>query len=88
MNVICLEDQAFYTLIEEVVHRLEDKYAKEDRWISGEEAMRMLRITSKTTLQKLRDEGKIRISQPEKKLLLYDRESILKYLEKNARNTF
>lgn len=88
MNVICLEDQAFYTLIEEVVHRLEDKYAKEDRWISGEEAMRMLRITSKTTLQKLRDEGKIRISQPEKKLLLYDRESILNYLEKNARNTF
>jgi len=88
MNVICLEDQAFYTLIEEVVQRLEDKYSKEDQWISGEEAMQMLRITSKTTLQKLRDEGKIRFSQPEKKLLLYDRESILKYLDKNSRSTF
>lgn len=36
MNVICLEDQAFHTLIEEVVNRLEDKNTKEDQWISGE----------------------------------------------------
>lgn len=43
-----------------------------DKWISREEAMQKLRITSKTTLQKLRDEGKIRFSQPEKKIILYD----------------
>lgn len=86
MNVICLEDQAFHALIEEVVKRLEDKYAKEDQWISGEEVMKMLRITSKTTLQKLRDEFKIKFAQPEKKLILYDRESILKYLDKHSHN--
>ncbi|HEY5369633.1 MAG TPA: helix-turn-helix domain-containing protein [Hanamia sp.] len=89
MEVICLEDEAFYALVEQVVQRINEKKGiKEDKWISGEEAMKILRITSKTTLQKLRDEGKIRFSQPEKKLILYDVESIYEYLEKNARETF
>lgn len=89
MNVICLEDDAFYALIEQVVARIKErKGAKEDKWISGEEAMQKLRITSKTTLQKLRDTGAIRYSQPEKKLILYDLDSIYAYLEKNAKDPF
>ena len=89
MEVICLEEEAFYALVEQVVQRIKEKQnIKEDKWISGEEAMQKLRITSKTTLQKLRDEGKIRFSQPEKKLILYDVDSIYEYLEKNARETF
>ena len=59
---------------------------KEDRWISTEEAMLKLRVKSKTTLQKLRDEGKIRFSQPEKKIILYDLQSIYSYLDQNANN--
>jgi hypothetical protein len=88
MEVICLEDQAFYALFEKVVKKVGGTNVKEDRWISGEEAMRMLRITSKATLQKMRDEGKIRFSQPEKKIILYDTVSILDYLNKHARETF
>ena len=89
MEVICLEDEAFYALLEQVVQRIKGKEGiKEDKWISPEEAMQKLRITSKTTLQKLRDEGKIRFSQPEKKHILYDLTSIYQYLEKNAKNTF
>lgn len=89
MEVICLETQAFYALIENVVERLEKKgAAKEERWVGTDDAMALLNIRSKTTLQKLRDEGKIRFSQPEKKLIVYDRESISAYLEKNARETF
>ena len=89
MQVICLEDNAFYVLIEEVVQRLKDKKAiKEDRWISGPEAMQKLRIKSKTTLQRLRDEGKIRFSQPDRKVILYDVNSIYAYLETFAKNTF
>jgi hypothetical protein len=89
MQVICLEDEAFYALVEQVVQRIKStKEIQEDKWISAEEAMRTLRITSKTTLQKLRDEGKIRFTQPEKKIILYDLISINEYLEKHARNTF
>lgn len=89
MEVICLQDSAFYQLVEQVVKRIKEKQGiKEDKWISPEEAMRKLRITSKTTLQKWRDEGKIRFSQPERKIILYDTESINEYLEKHAKEPF
>ena len=89
MEVICIENEAFYSLIETVVQRIKEKQGiKEDKWISGEEAMEKLRFKSKTTLQKLRDEGKIRFSQPEKKIILYDAESINEYLEINSKETF
>jgi hypothetical protein len=89
MEVICLEDEAFYALVDQVFQRIKDKQSiKEDKWISGEEAMNKLRITSKTTLQKLRDEGKIRFSQPEKKHIVYDLSSIYEYLEKHAKETY
>lgn len=89
MEVICLEDIAFYALVDKVVARLKEQHGvKTDKWISGEEAMRILRISSKTTLQKLRDEGKIRFSQPEKKIILYDTDSISEYLGKHTNETF
>ncbi|WP_259015507.1 helix-turn-helix domain-containing protein [Emticicia fluvialis] len=89
MQVICLEESAFYELIEKVFARLQEKqYPKKDKWVSDKVAMQMLNIKSKTTLQKLRDEGKIRFSQPQKKVILYDTDSIDTYLERNTRNTF
>ena len=89
MEVICLENEAFYSLVEQLFQRLKEKdNTKEDKWISGEEAMQKLRISSKTTLQKLRDEGRIRFSQPEKKMILYDLNSIYEYLERHAKDTF
>lgn len=89
MNVICLQDEAFYSLIDEVVTRIKEKQnVSEDRWIRTELAMELLNIKSKTTLQKLRDEGKIRFSQPYKKVILYDRLSLLELLEKNAKDLF
>ncbi|UAY53180.1 helix-turn-helix domain-containing protein [Ferruginibacter albus] len=89
MEVICLQEPAFYALIEEVYERLKIKeQLKEDKWITDEQAMALLNIKSKTTMQKLRDEGKLRYSHPQKKTILYDRNSINEYLEKNARETF
>jgi len=89
MEVICLEEAAFYALLDQVLKRLrEHEGQKADKWISDEEAMKLLNIKSKTTLQKLRDEGRIRYTQPQKKVILYDRDSIQAYLERNARNTF
>jgi hypothetical protein len=82
LEIICLESEAFFKLLEEVIKRLKPAQpGTGDRWISGPEAMRMMRIKSKATLQKMRDEGVIRFSQPEKKIILYDVDSILAYLE-------
>ena len=74
-EVICLEGEAFVQLLDETisylkkVHRISD----ENKWINGDEAKAMLGISSSTSLQKLRDEGKIRFSQPMHKVILYDR---------------
>jgi len=91
MEVICLEDTAFFALVKRVVERIKEKAPAtiiNDKWISGTEAMNLLRIKSKTTLQKLRDEGKTRFTQPEKKIVLYDRQSIEDYLEDFTYETF
>jgi hypothetical protein len=89
MNVICLEDEAFYTLVEEVVTRIKEKHQiKNDKWVSPERAMEILNIKSKTTLQNLRDTGAIVFTQPQKKIILYDYDSIIQYLDKYAKDTF
>ena len=89
MQVICLEEAAFYALVEQVVARLREQHGEEkEKWVSDADAMELLNIKSKTTLQKLRDEGKIRFTQPQKRIILYDRDSIIAYLERNARNVF
>lgn len=89
MEVICLEDKAFYALLEQVVQHIKEKHSiSNDKWISAEKAMEKLCISSKTTLQKLRDTGAVRFSQPAKKIILYDQDSIEAYLEKNVREAF
>ena len=87
MEVICVESEAFYELLDKVIERYSNKPI-EDTWISDIEAMNLLRISSKTTLQKLRDEDAIIYTQPKKKLILYNRYSILEYLEKHVNKPF
>lgn len=89
MQVICLEEEAFYALVEQVVSRLKKEQGKEKlKWVDDEQAMLLLKIKSKTTLQKLRDEGKVRFTQPQPRIILYDTDSINQYLERNVRETF
>ena len=89
MQVVCLQEDAFYALFDKVIEHIESKRQdKPDKWIDGEAAMKELNIKSTTTLQKLRNEGKIRYSQPQKKIILYDRDSINEYIEKHVRETF
>lgn len=90
MEVICLETDSFYELIDKVVQHISENNndAQPDKWISEQEAMKVLRISSPTTLTKMHNEGKIRYSQPSKKIILYDRVSINSYLEKISNDTF
>ena len=82
-----MEDKAFFALLDRAVDHIKAHLeTKGDKWIPGEEAMLRLHITSKTTLQKLRNEGKIRFTQPEKKIILYDSDSINVYLDNAAKN--
>lgn len=52
MEVICLEDKAFYALVEQVVACIKERQGvKEDKWVSAVEAMKKLRITSNCKYQ-------------------------------------
>tara|TARA_R110002072_G_scaffold7503_2_gene40907 strand:+ start:699574 stop:699846 length:273 start_codon:yes stop_codon:yes gene_type:complete len=89
MEVICLHDEAFYKLVDEVVFQLRDKInKKQEKWVSTEKAMQILNIKSKTTLQKLRDSGSISYTQPVKKIILYDVDSIIKFLDNHSKEAF
>lgn len=89
MEVICLESEALFSLVEQVVERIKEKNnITHDKWIDGETAMKLLGIKSKTTLQNMRDNGKIRFTQPKKKIILYDRDSIMEFLDNKAQDTF
>ncbi len=89
LNIICLESEAFYALVDEVVERIIEKQnIGQDKWIDDVEVMRLLNIKSKTTLQSYRDNGKIRFTQPSRKVILYNRESVMAYLDTRAKNTF
>ena len=59
-----------------------------DKWILEEEAMKMMGIKSKSHLWKLRTEGCITYTQPSRKILLYDRDSILAYLDSHIKKSF
>lgn len=89
MKVICIEEEAFFQLVEKTIERLnQDKVPSPAKWIGEAEAMNILHIKSKTTLQRLRDEGKIRFSQPIHKVILYDRESLIGFIEDHVHETF
>lgn len=88
MEVVCLESHALDKLIDSVVERLMEQRKEKPKWLSGSEAMSLLKVSSKTTLQKLKNEGHIKYSQPMKKHVLYDRQSILDYLERHSHSAF
>lgn len=88
MGMVCFEGDALKILIEEISDRIKvDKKITHDRWITPEHAMELLNIR-KTTLQKLRKGGQITYTQPQKKTILYDYESIMNYLDNSAIKKF
>lgn len=85
MEVICLEEAAFYSLLDKVYAHLKTvNNVKQEKWILPDEAMNMLGV-KKTKLQELRDTGEIIFSQPSKKVILYDVDSIREYLDRHTR---
>jgi hypothetical protein len=89
-KTICINSEAFYELLTHVVEHITDTYGleKADRWVSTEECMRLLNIKSRTTLWELKTEGKIVYSQISKKVILFDRRSILEFIDSNKREVF
>ncbi|MBS1595557.1 MAG: helix-turn-helix domain-containing protein [Bacteroidetes bacterium] len=89
-KIIRMDTGAFFGLVEAMLSYIKENHflPAEDRWVSSDEAKRILSVQSSTTLQSLRDSGQIRYSQPTRKQILYDRESLIEYIEHHAREKF
>ena len=89
-ETISIESSAFYELLRLTLDHIDKEYGlnKERLWVGTDDAMALLGIKSKTTLLQLRAEGKIKYSQPQHKIILYNRQSILEYIERHAKETF
>lgn len=89
MQVLHISEDALHFLIDKVIEYIDKKKIVEpDRFIDGKEAMKRLGIRSKTTLQKLRDNGDIAFSQPSRRVIMYDKLSIDEYLQKHTKHKF
>ncbi len=89
MEVIIIESEAFFKLLELAVERVGKKASnvksKEDpgsEWLSLAEAMKVLPYRSRTKWQELRDSGQIIFSQFGRKIL-YSHKSLTEYIKKN-----
>ena len=80
LKVICLETDAYYKLVQEVINIVKDQDQQEELWVDSATAMSILKISSKSTLQKFRDEQKIIFSQISRRVILYSRESLYRFL--------
>lgn len=88
MEVIIIEKEAFYKLLDEVIMKVKEDLKIEKEWITEKELMSILNIKSKSTIQKLRNQGEIEYSQPVRKLILYSSKSVMRFIEKYKHATF
>lgn len=85
-NFIVFEKEAYYNVLNEFLKIAKETVRKENLsvWMSEEEAMNMLGVSSKSTMQKFRDEDRIIYSMVTAKNIRYNRESILNYIEQKS----
>ena len=83
---ICMDEEVYYDLKEGLLTRLRQiNNIQHDPWITANEALQLLSISSQTTLKKFCDSGHIRVSKITEKIVLYERQSILDFLERNVK---
>src|ERR1019366_5297727 len=84
-DIIRIDSDAFEKLLDAVIEYAMDKYnAEKNIWINEQQVLDLIGITSKTTLMKLRQEGKIKYTQPYARKIMYSKQSVLDFLEKHV----
>jgi len=87
-TIIQLTEDDLVELVQQVIRRIkETNNPVQERWVTPKKAQELLNIKT-TALYHLRIQGKIAYSQPQKRVILYDRLSIEKYLLNNVKDVF
>lgn len=87
MKVILLENDEAYaklmTDIKAMIREAMKEISESEVWVSTEEAKKILGVKSKSKMQKLRDENKIKYSQIGRKIIRYHKPSLYAFIEKS-----
>lgn len=62
--------------------------AYQDKWLDLSQVKALLRVSSSSTIQDLRDSGQLRFSKINSRTILYDRDSVLEYIERHIKEKF
>jgi uncharacterized NAD(P)/FAD-binding protein YdhS len=89
MDVIVINSDAYKMLVAEIRKTVRETvkevaHPKSD-WIGEKEAMDILGVKSKTTLQNLRDSQEFKFSK-HGRIIRYSNKSILEFLERNSKH--
>jgi hypothetical protein len=82
-RIICLDYSTFKSMVKELAIEIKDDEL--NPWMDEKEAMSMLHISSKTTFQKYRDEGKLDFRRLSGKKIIYRRRSIINFIENSPK---
>jgi len=78
---IMMDTAALDKLIHEVIDTVKTKMkTKPEDWIGEDEVQKLLGVSSKSTIQRFRDEDRIIYSAVTKKNIMYSRASVLRYM--------
>jgi len=89
MQFVMMDTAALDKLIHEVVSTVTKKMKiKPEDWIDEVEARDLLGVSSKSTMQRFRDEDRITYSAVTKKNIMYSRASILWYMKKKSNTQY
>jgi len=89
MDVIVISSEAYKMLVSEIKKTVRETvhevaHPKSD-WIGEKEALDLLGVKSKTTLQNLRDSQEFKFSK-HGRIIRYSNKSILEFLERNSKH--
>ncbi len=86
----CLSDELMEKTMSRALDSIAPKYAGQDKilFLTIAETMEMLRITSPTTMQKIRNEGKLPFFKVSSKLIIYKKSDVLEYMETTKQSKF
>lgn len=88
-QTLLIDQLQLEVLADLIILRLEKRLlANEERWISIQDVMKILHIKSKTTIIDMTSRGLLRYTRINAKTLLYDRDSVNEYIEKNVKGRF
>ncbi|MCW3127766.1 MAG: hypothetical protein JWO03_3424 [Bacteroidetes bacterium] len=85
-QILYLDQLQMEVLADMIINHIEKRIAlRREEWIDIQEVMQLLKVSSKSTIQTLRDTGQLTISRINSKTILYSRLSVEDYIKKNIK---